>query len=104
MGFPEQFRVPTLLRWVKEGEGLISISNGGPRFFMNFDNYYKKRSAFTCTSAFNAHFNFFLISDKCYHFVDPSPLLLVASLGVFLKTSGGVLFIHSYTILWLYLQ
>ena len=39
----------------------------------------------------------FLQTKHSWHLVDPSPWPLMASLGAFIMTSGGVLYMHNYT-------
>lgn len=37
--FRNGFRAAPLMRFVREEDGFLSITNGGPRFFINMDNY-----------------------------------------------------------------
>ena len=44
---------------------------------------------------FNEQFKY-LTTTHSYHLVDPSPWPAVASLGAFMVTSGGVLYMHKF--------
>lgn len=42
--FTQDFRLPPNLRFVAEGNSYLATTNGGPRLFLNFDNYFESRS------------------------------------------------------------
>ena len=58
----------------------------------------KREQKFMSQSFINKSENFkYLKTRHSFHLVDPSPWPLVASLGAFFTTSGGVCYMHNFT-------
>ena len=66
---------------------------------INLSTFNYKREQFYITSTLSLQFNEqfkYLKTLHSFHLVDPSPWPLVASLGAFMLTLGGVLYMHNF--------